>query len=70
MHAGAVREAMTASLRGDPAAYPGDIGTWLGLMVELYAERGTSVTDPNARTWLTATTRGGSVRKHRKRLLG
>ncbi|HYP99026.1 MAG TPA: DUF6493 family protein [Polyangiaceae bacterium] len=58
-HAEAVWRAILAGLRGDPAAFPRDMGKLLGLAKELQIAAAQSCQDPQARAWL-STLKGSS----------
>jgi len=69
MHTRQVAELLTQSLKGDPTEGPRDIHALLELLVELRAETGTTLNDPQARQYVQGIKTGGRTAKLVKKLL-
>jgi hypothetical protein len=70
LHAARITALLHQSLRGDPTKGPRDIHAILELLVELQAETGASLNNPQARQYVQGIKTGGRTAKLVKQLLG
>jgi len=70
LHTARTTDLLQQSLKGDPAKGPRDLHLLLELLVELQAETGATLTDPQARQYVQGIKTGGRTAKLVKKLLG
>ena len=70
LHAGQTTNLLQQALRGDPTKGPREMHAILELLVELQAETGATLNDPQARQYVQGIKIGGRTAKLVKKLLG